>query len=127
VRNFWRTLCLLTLVLVVAANGQSTNGNIQGTIVDPQGATVAGATVTGRNMDTGLTASATTSGAGVYALSNLPPGRYAVTVEASGMKKYKQEGITVTTNSTVGLDVTLQVGSANESVNVIADAAQLET
>lgn len=126
-KHFLRTLCLLSLVLVVGAVGQTTNGNIQGTIVDPQGATVAGATVTGRNMDTGLTVSATTSGAGVYALPNLPPGRYAVTVEASGMKKYKQEGITVATNSTVGLDVTLQVGSANESVNVTADAAQLET
>lgn len=126
-KHFLRTLCLLSLVLVVGATGQTTNGNIQGTIVDAQGATVAGAAVTGRNMDTGLSVSATTSNAGVFALPNLPPGRYAVTVEASGMKKYKQEGITVTTNSTVGLDVTLQVGSANESVNVVADAAQLET
>lgn len=120
-------LCLLSLLLAAAAIGQTTNGNIQGTIVDPQGAIVAGATVTGRNMDTGLAVSATTSSAGVFALSNLPPGRYAVTVEAPGMKKYTQEGITVTTASTVGLNVTLQVGSASESVTVNADAAQLQT
>jgi hypothetical protein len=119
--------CLIGLVLVVEANGQATNGNIQGTVVDPQGAVVAGATVTGRNMDTGLSVPATTSSAGVFALSNLPPGRYAVTVEASGMKKFTQEGITVATNSTVGLDIKLEVGSTTQSVTVTADAAQLQT
>jgi len=126
-KDYLRTLCLLSLVLVVRANGQSTNGNIQGTVVDPQGAVVAGATVTGRNMDTGLTVPATTSSAGVFALSNLPPGRYAVTVEAPSMKKYTQEGITVATNSTVGLDIKLDVGSTSQSVTVTADAGQLET
>ena len=129
-KQFWRSLCmpcLIGLVLVVEANGQATNGNIQGTVVDPQGAVVAGATVTGRNMDTGLSVPATTSSAGVFALSNLPPGRYAVTVEASGMKKFTQEGITVATNSTVGLDIKLEVGSTTQSVTVTADAAQLQT
>jgi hypothetical protein len=130
VKHFLRSLCLPCLICVVlaaAANGQTTNGNIQGTVVDPQGAVVAGATVTGRNMDTGLSVPATTSGAGVFALSNLPPGRYAVTVEASGMKKYTQEGITVATNSTVGLDIKLEVGSTTQSVTVTSDAAQLQT
>ena len=126
-KEFLRTLCLLSLILVVGADGQTTNGNIQGTVLDPQGAVVTGATVTGRNMDTGLSVSATTSSAGVFALSNLPPGRYAVTVEAAGMKKYTRNGITVATNSTVGLDINLQVGSTTDSVTVTADAAQLET
>jgi len=57
-RSF-RTLCLLSLVLVVGAESQTTNGNIQGTVVDAQGASVAGATVTARNMDTGLSVRAT--------------------------------------------------------------------
>jgi hypothetical protein len=126
-KDFLRTLCLLSLVLVVGANGQTTSGNIQGTVVDPQGAVMTGATVTGRNMDTGLTVPATTSSAGVFALSNLPPGRYAVTVETPGMKKFTQEGITVATNSTVGLDIKLEIGSTTQSVTVTADAAQLET
>jgi hypothetical protein len=130
VKHFLRSLCLpclIGLALVVGANGQTTNGNIRGTVVDPQGAFVAGAIVTGRNMDTGLSVPATTSSAGVFALSNLPPGRYTVTVEAAGMKKYTQEGITVATNSTVGLDIKLEVGSTTQSVTVTADAAQLET
>jgi len=130
VKDFLRLLFvsgLLAAFLVLSASGQTTNGNIQGTVVDPSGAAVAGAAVTARNVDTGLTVAATTTGAGVYALSNLPPGRYEVTVEISGMKKYVQDGITVATNSTVGLDVHLQVGAATESVTVTSDAAQLET
>src|SRR5436305_5566300 len=49
---------LLGIVLVISVAGQTTNGNIQGTVVDPQGAAIAGATVTGRNMDAGLTKAA---------------------------------------------------------------------
>jgi hypothetical protein len=130
VRDFLSSLCLpylLGLTLVVGAYGQSTNGNIQGTVVDPQEAAVSGATVTARNMDTGVMAVATTTGAGVFSIPNLPPGRYAVTVESSGMKTYTQEGITVNTNSTVGLDLRLQVGSVSEKVTVSADAGQLQT
>ena len=118
---------LLGTVLVLSASGQTTNGNIQGTVVDPSNAAVAGATITARNVATGLNVTATSTGAGVYALPNLPPGRYEITVEMSGMKKYVQDGVTVATNSTVGLDVQLQVGSATESVTVTSDAPQLET
>ena len=129
-KDFLRLLfvsVLLGAVLILSASGQSTNGNIQGAVVDPSNAAVSGANVTARNMDTGLTVAATTTGAGIYALPNLPPGRYEITVEMTGMKKYVQQGVTVTTNSTVGLDVQLQVGSATEAVTVTSDAAQLET
>src|SRR5579871_36866 len=120
-------LCLLASTLAIAAHGQTTNGNIQGTVVDAQGAIVPGASVTAKNMDTGFTVRAKTSSAGVYALPNLPPGRYVVTVETPGMKTYTQKGVTVATESTVSLDVKLQVGSTTETVTVSADAGQLET
>jgi len=125
VKNF---VCLLGCVLVaLSVWGQTTNGNIQGTVVDPGNATVAGATVTARNMDTGLTSSAATTSAGLYALPNLPPGRYALTVESKNMKKYTREGVTVPTNSTVVVDMQLQLGAVTETVTVAADASQLET
>src|SRR5579864_815656 len=130
VKDFLRLLSfswLLCAVLIVSALGQTTNGGVQGTVVDAGNAAVPGASVTGRNMDTGLTVSATTTGAGLYSLPNLPPGRYAVSVEANGMKKYTREGVTVGTNSTVGLDVQLEVGSTSETVTVAADADQLQT
>jgi hypothetical protein len=121
-------VCLLGCVLVaLSVWGQTTNGNIQGTVVDPVNAAVAGATVTARNMDTGLTSSAATTSAGLYALPNLPPGRYALTVESKNMKKYTREGVTVPTNSTVVVDMQLQLGAVTETVTVAADASQLET
>ncbi len=123
-----KLLCLLAGILVtLQVWGQTTNGNIQGTVLDPGGAAVAGATVTARKMDTGLTTSAATTSAGLYVLANLPPGRYTLTVESKDMKKYSREGVTVPTNSTVVVDVLLQLGAVTETVTVAADATQLET
>ncbi len=122
------SLCGLFIAISVSTSlGQTTNGSIQGSVLDPSGAAVSGATVTARNMDTGLTNVSKTTDAGVYALPNLPPGRYSVTVEANGMKKYAQEGVTVATASTVALDLKLQLGSASETIEVTADAGQLQT
>jgi len=123
-------LCSFVLFLLVSAAcvfAQTTNGSIQGTVTDPSGATIAGASVSGRNMDTGLTISTASSDAGLYSLANLPPGRYAVTVEGPNLKKYTREGVTVATDATVALDVQMQVGGVSESVTVSADATQLQT
>jgi hypothetical protein len=125
-----RLLCVFPFILLVCAvslHSQTTNGSIQGTVTDPSGATVGGASVTGRNLDTGLTQRTTTTDAGIYSLPNLPPGRYSVTVEAPNMKKYSREGVTVATGATVSLDIPMQVGAVSDSVTVTADALQLET
>jgi len=120
--------CLLVLwVSVGILNAQTTNGSIQGTVSDPNGGTVAAATVTAQNLDTGLTQATSTTDAGIYSLPNLPPGRYSVVVEAPGLKKYSQEGVTVLTGTTVSLDIPMQVGGVSENVTVIADASQLQT
>jgi len=120
-------LSLLSCLLVTAsAYAQTTNGNIQGTVTDPGGATLV-ATVTARNLDTGLSLSTVTTEAGLYSLPNLPPGRYSVTVEAPNLKKYTREGVTVQTGSTVSLDIQMQLGSISERVTVTSDASQLET
>jgi hypothetical protein len=78
-------------------------------------------------LDTGLTQATSTTDAGIYSLPNLPPGRYSVVVEAPGLKKYSQEGVTVSTGTTVSLDIPMQVGGVSENVTVIADASQLQT
>jgi hypothetical protein len=108
-------------------HAQTTNGGIQGTVSDPNGGAVAGASVTARNLDTGLTQATSTTDAGIYSLPNLPPGRYSVVVEASGLKKYSQEGVTVLTGTTISLDIPMQIGAVSENVTVIADASQLQT
>jgi hypothetical protein len=96
-------------------------------VTDPSGASVAGAAVTTRNLDTGLELSTVTSDAGLYSVPNLPPGRYSVTIEGPNFKKYVREGVTVQTGSTVSLDVKMQMGGVSENVVVNADASQLET
>src|SRR5438874_12652171 len=120
--------CLLVLWMSAGAlHAQTTNGGIQGTVSDPNGGAVVGASITARNLDTALTQATSTTDAGVYSLPNLPPGRYSVVVEAPGLKKYSQEGVTVSTGTTVSLDIPMQVGGVSENVTVIADASQLQT
>src|SRR5882724_375603 len=120
--------CLLVLWMSVGSlHAQTTNGSIQGTVSDPNGGAVAGASVTARNLETGLTQATSTTDAGIYSLPNLPPGRYSVVVEAPGLKKHSQEGVTVLTGTTVSLDIPMQIGAVSENVTVIADASQLQT
>ncbi len=121
------SLVLAWVFLAAAVSAQTSDGSLQGTITDPSGAAVAGATVEARNMDTGITATTSSSSAGIYVFADLAPGRYSVTVKAPGMKTFEQNGVSVTTGSTATLDIALQVGSYNEQVVVNADTTQLET
>ena len=75
-KRFFCALALVLLASTVSLHAQTTNGGIQGTVTDPNGGAVSGASVTGRNLDTGLTLTTTTTDAGIYSLPNLPPGRY---------------------------------------------------
>lgn len=126
-----RLLCLLACLVccLIAAPlwGQTNSGSIQGTVTDPSGAALAGANVTVRNLDTGLSISTVSTDAGLYSVPNLPPGRYSVSVEAPSLKKYTQEGVTVPTGTAVSLDVQMQLGAITENITVSADASQLET
>src|SRR5262249_9762898 len=114
-------------LIAASAYGQSNSGSLQGTITDSTGSAVARATITVRNLDTGLAASTQTTDVGLYFVPNLPPGRYSVIVEASGFKRYEREGVTVSTDTTASLDIQMQVGAVSEKVTVAADALQLET
>jgi len=126
-KKFIYTFAFLLFSGAVFLHAQTTNGSIEGSVTDPSGGAVAGASVTARNMDTGLTQATTTTQAGIYSLPNLPPGRYSVTVEAPNLKKYVQEGITVATGTAVALNILMQLGAVSESVTVTADATQLQT
>src|SRR5258708_1972252 len=126
-KKFIYIFALLLLSAAVSLHAQTTNGSIEGSVTDPSGGAVAGASVKARNMDTGLTQATTTTQAGIYSLPNLPPGRYSVTVEAPNLKKYAQEGVTVTTGTAIPLNIPMQLGAVSESVTVTADASQLQT
>jgi len=123
-----RTLLLLvSLCLCVCVANAQFKASIQGTVVDPSGAAVVGAKVTITNQDTGTVRDTVTSAEGFYRLSQLPPGKYTVSVEAAGFKKSTSQDVVVEAEQPRGFDVTLTVGSAQESVTVTAPTGELET
>ncbi|MGP8243852.1 MAG: carboxypeptidase regulatory-like domain-containing protein [Bryobacteraceae bacterium] len=120
--------CLLFLVGVTAASAQvGGSGSITGTVTDPSGAVVAGATVTATNVATAVQTTRQTTDAGFFVLSPLPAGEYKVTVQANGFQTLSQEHVVVDALATVGLNPKLQVGASTQSVTVEAAPPLLRT
>jgi hypothetical protein len=116
-----------TLLFYIAAFGQSDNGTINGTVTDPAGAQVPNASVVVRNQASGNERTVTTNGEGLYSVTNIPPGVYSVTVTATGFKKFDATNNKLDPSSTLAVNVTLQLGTATETVEVSASATQLQT
>ena len=125
-RNFWRSVArcglLVLAVLLYTSSGlaQQTLGSLNGTVVDPSGAAVTGATVTATNAAINVTASTTTSGTGYYQIFNLPIGTYVVKIAREGFEVTELEGIPVQEARATTANATLKVGKATESVVVTA-------
>lgn len=119
---------LLAVGLVAsAANAQALYGSILGGVTDPQGAALPGVTVKITNTGTGLVLDTVTDETGNYAFRNLLPGTYDMTLSTKGFKEMQQSGIIVSAGNPKRTDVTLQIGAAQETVTVTADAATLKT
>jgi hypothetical protein len=103
------------------------DGAITGTVTDSSGAVVAKATVTATDVATGVATSRPTTSSGSYAISPLTPGTYTVSVTAKGFKTYTQEEVVVDALASVGLNVTMSVGSDTETVVVTAAPPELDT
>src|SRR5262245_49593175 len=108
--------------LCVAAYGQNTV-QISGAIIDPSGAAIPGATINATQLDTSLTTSTTSGSDGAYLLLNLPVGPYRLEVSANGFQTHARTGIVLQVNSNPQINVTLNVGSVAEAVEVVANAA----
>jgi hypothetical protein len=113
--------------LAAALFAQTDRGTITGTVLDPASAVVPGAKVIARNTETGTVSETVATDTGNYTLVSLPAGNYEVIAESSGFKKTTRPGIQVQVAQTVRVDFALQVGSANESVTVTAEAPLLRT
>ena len=103
------------------------NGTITGTVTDPSGSVVSGAAVEAANVETGALYTAASTNAGNYAIPNLPVGTYTVTVKVAGFKTYTHTNLAITAGQILREDVSLQVGSAAESVTVSAESSLLKT
>lgn len=119
---------LISFVLTTTAfaQAQATTGLIQGTVVDPNGAVVQGATITVKNKGTGLERSTTSNSDGFFSLPLLPLGVYQVTTEAKSFSKSVLEGLEVNIGQTTSLKIEMKVGGATETVNITAEGEGVE-
>src|SRR4051812_40668171 len=120
------SLCAL-LLLSAAAYSQTVTATLLGSVSDPQGGVVAGAKVTITETNTRVAYTGQTNGSGNYEFPNLQPGRYSVAVVQSGFKREVRDGVDVIVNTTARVDMKLQLGSASETVEVVADVPMLQT
>lgn len=126
-RQIHLAIFALLFAFSLTANAQITTATIVGTITDPSGAILAGAQVTARNVDTGLTRTVVTGEAGTYRLEFLPVGNYVIEVVANGLQKANRGGIVLQVNDTARVDVSLTVGQVSETVNITEAAAAVNT
>ncbi len=112
-------LTLALLLVPTSAFAQVETGQLGGTVTDPQGAVIAGATVTATLKDTGSVRSTTSSGDGNYNFTNLRPGTYEVKVEGAGFAAKEQSAV-VNVGSRATLDFELAVTGGETSVDIIA-------
>ncbi|HEY2847711.1 MAG TPA: carboxypeptidase regulatory-like domain-containing protein, partial [Pyrinomonadaceae bacterium] len=126
---------LVAMILLIAATlicvgsafaqTQATAADLSGTVTDPNGAVVTGATITARNSATGISRTVTADSDGHYSLIGLPPGEYEVSAEAANFKKVIISGVRLTVGQAADLTLKLEIGTPSVVVNVSADDVQL--
>ncbi|MCL4854441.1 MAG: carboxypeptidase regulatory-like domain-containing protein, partial [Bryobacteraceae bacterium] len=95
-------------------------------VADPSQASVAGASVTLKNVNTGVEATRQTEANGAYLFDFVQPGTYSITVQAAGFQRFVQENINVLTRGDVTVNATLSVGGVTETVTVTEKVAQVQ-
>ena len=139
-RARWSKLCLcsaylktLSLALVVCLafptilSAQGTGGRILGRVADPTGAVLGGTKVTATNDATGVSQDAQTNESGDYSFPNLAVGTYSLTFDLTGFKKAVRHGIALDVNQVITLNMTMQLGAAQEVVDVTSEAPLVDT
>jgi hypothetical protein len=125
-----RKILLTALVIAlcaaaVLAQAQSNAADLIGTVSDPSGAVVAGATVTARNPATGLSRNVTTGSDGSYQFIALPPGDYEITVEAATFKKTVISPVRLTVGQRAELPIQVEIGAEDVVVTVSGESVAL--
>ena len=121
-------LLLIALVLFLAGRVfAGVSASISGTVTDPSGAVVAGATVTATNVDTGVVTTQPTNAQGFYSFQSLAVGKYRIDVAQSGFKNYSETGLVLDVNQALVEDVKMQVGQGTEKVEVSGTALHVDT
>lgn len=119
-------LVLCSMFLVVPAHAQF-RGSLRGTVTDPQGALVPGATVTLENKNTNQKLVSTSDKNGIYQFNALPPAPYRLTAKAPGFKQKVLESVQIIPEQPNALDLQLEIGEAQQSVTVSGTTQALDT
>ena len=135
--NKFSPLCIRLLLLCVSllfasalvfAQSQASTGDIEGRVLDPQGAAVPNATVTAKSNETGLEKTTTSDDEGTYRFVLLPPGTYTLSASARNFPgRIERPNVTVTVGSKTVVDFELKVSGPEEIVTITSDAQVVET
>jgi len=124
-------LCCAAVLIILLAGGlasaQEFRATVTGRVLDPSQAAVAGCAVQVRNVDTNEVSSATSDAGGNYTVPFLRPGKYTVTAEATGFKRFTREGLVLNVGQNLTLNITLELGAVTEQVTVTAETPLLDT
>jgi len=120
-------LLMFACVGAASAFAQNIGATLQGLITDEQHGVLPGVSVTITNTETGLSRLAVTDGSGWYRAPALPPGMYEMTAELGGFVTLKRSGLVLTTGQEPRIDITLQVASVKETVEVVAASPLVDT
>ena len=131
-RQVLRLACALAVAVALCAvpstaAAQAVSGTLLGNITDSSGGAVPGATITATDADTSVGRSVVSNESGRYIFSSLVNGRYTVTAELQGFKKVVRTNVKVDVNTTVRIDMALEVGAMTESVTVSIETPVLQT
>ena len=130
VRRFTWVLAAVCFVYSLAAyrtSAQAVYGSIIGTVTDPQGATISGATITVTSTTKGTTEETTTNESGNYTVTHLIPDTYKIHIEAQGFKTVEIPSVQVSADTAARVDTTMQVGAVTQAVEVTSEIPQLKT
>ena len=118
---------VVALAMAGAVGAQVNTVNMSGTVLDPQGLSVKGASLTITNQATGARRTATSDGIGHYEIVGLPPGNYSLTVEAQGFATLKISSLTLTLGVSAEFNPQVQLKTTSETVSVTAAPDLVET
>lgn len=119
--------CAAFLVAVTYASAQTSTTSLHGLITDKTGAAIVGAKVALVNSGQGFSREVKTGSGGEYDFFSLPPGTYSLTVEMAGFRKSEHKNVQLLVSSPATVNVTLEIGTATESVEVSAQTVTLNT
>jgi hypothetical protein len=124
---FFAILLALLIFSTSAMQAQRITASLKGTVHDSTAARIPNATVTLTNTGTQANFKGVTDSGGTFDISNLPPGPYTVTIEATGFKRLVLSGLILDVDQTAGEDFTLELGTVSETVQVSSAEPLLET